>query len=58
MLSSSVLTDTAFRNPDWYVEPGADPVLEVYQQYDEILGNLTDIPHAIYYCHRAFAKTI
>ena len=46
MLSSSVLTDTSFRNPDWYVEPGADPVLEVYQQYDEILGNLTDIPHA------------
>ena len=40
MLSSLVLTNTAFRNPDWYVEPGADPLLEVYQQYDEILGRL------------------
>ena len=30
MLSSPVLTDTAFRNPNWYVEAGADPLLEVY----------------------------
>ena len=48
MLSSSVLTDTAFRNPDWYVEPGADPLLEVYQQYDEILGRLMRLPNARY----------
>ena len=48
MLSSSVLTDTAFRNPDWYVEPGADPLLEVYQQYDEILGRLMHLPNARY----------
>jgi hypothetical protein len=48
MLSSSVLTDTAFRNPDWYVEPSADPLLEVYQQYDEILGRLMRLPNARY----------
>lgn len=48
MLSSSVLTDTAFRNPDWYVEPGADPLLEVYQQYDEILGRLMRLPNTRY----------
>jgi hypothetical protein len=48
MLSSSVLTDTAFRNPDWYVEAGADPLLEVYQQYDEILGRLMRLPDTRY----------
>jgi hypothetical protein len=48
MLSSSALTDTAFRNPDWYVEAGADPLLEVYQQYDEILGRLMRLPNARY----------
>ena len=48
MLSSSVLTETAFRNPDWYVEAGADPLLEVYQQYDEILGRLMRLPNARY----------
>jgi hypothetical protein len=48
MLSSSVLTDTKFRNPDWYVEEGADPLLEVYQQYDEILGRLMRLPNARY----------
>jgi hypothetical protein len=48
MLSSSVLSDAAFRNPDWYVEAGADPLLEVYQQYDEILGRLMRLPNARY----------
>jgi hypothetical protein len=48
MLSSSVLTDAAFRNPDWYVAVGADPLLEVYQQYDEILGRLMRLPNARY----------
>lgn len=48
MLSSSVLTDNAFRNPDWYVEAGADPLLEVYKQYDEILGRLMRIPNSRY----------
>ncbi|MDA8524461.1 hypothetical protein N9M29_01360 [Alphaproteobacteria bacterium] len=48
LLSSSVLTDTAFRNPEWYVEAGADPLLEVYQQYDEILGRIMSLPNARY----------
>jgi hypothetical protein len=48
MLSSSVLTDTVFRNPDWYVEPDADPLLEVFQQYDEILGRLMRLPNTRY----------
>jgi hypothetical protein len=48
MLSSLALTDTAFRNPEWYVEAGADPLLEVYQQYDEILGRLMRLPNTRY----------
>ena len=48
MLSSAALTDTAFRNPEWYVEQGADPLLEVYQQYDEILGRLINMPNSRY----------
>ena len=48
MLSSSVLTDPAFRNPDWYVEAGADPLLEVYQQYDEIIGDILRLPNSRY----------
>ena len=48
MLSSSILSDAAFCNPDWYVEAGADPLLEVYQQYDEILGRLTRLPNTRY----------
>lgn len=26
------------RNPDWYIKPGVDPLLEVYELYDRILG--------------------
>ena len=48
MLSSSVLNDTAYRNPDWYVEAEADPLLEVFRQYDEILGRLMRLPNARY----------
>ena len=48
MLSSSLLKDTSFRNPDWYVKPGADPLLEVYQQYDEILSRIMHLPNARY----------
>lgn len=28
------------RNPDWYVKPGLDPVREVYELYDRILGSV------------------
>jgi hypothetical protein len=28
------------RNPTWYVRPGVDPVLEVYELYDDIVGDV------------------
>jgi hypothetical protein len=28
------------KNPDWYVPEGADPVLDVYQLYDRIIGQV------------------
>jgi hypothetical protein len=28
------------RNPDWYVEPGEDPMLDVYEAYDRMIGQL------------------
>ena len=28
------------RNPDWYIAPGEDPVLEVYELYDRIVGQV------------------
>jgi hypothetical protein len=35
------------RNPEWYVAPGVDPILEVYQVYDRILGTIrTKFPAA------------
>ena len=46
MLSSSVIADKKFQNPSWYVEEGADPLLEVYQQYDEILRCLMHLPES------------
>jgi len=35
------------RNPEWYVPPDADPVLEIYRLYDRILGQIrTSFPTA------------
>jgi hypothetical protein len=35
------------RNPEWYVAPGVDPILEVYRVYDRILGTIrTKFPAA------------
>ncbi len=31
------------RNPEWYSPEGADPVLEVYELYDHILGSARDM---------------
>lgn len=28
------------RNPEWYVQPGVDPVREVYELYDRVLGQV------------------
>lgn len=34
------------KNPEWYVSSTKDPLLEVYQLYDEILSNLISLPNA------------
>jgi Type I phosphodiesterase / nucleotide pyrophosphatase len=35
------------RNPDWYIAPGLDPLLDVYSAYDRILGDVqARLPHA------------
>ena len=44
---SSAAYDGPQRNPDWYVADGLDPVLEVYQLYDRIVGQVrTAFPQA------------
>jgi hypothetical protein len=43
MFSSSVY-DGARRNPDWYVKPSADPLLDVYRLYDRILADVQRLP--------------
>lgn len=30
------------KNPEWYVEPDADPLLDVYRLYDRILGDIRE----------------
>ena len=37
---SSDAYDGPMRNPDWYVDAGVDPVLEIYKLYDRILGQV------------------
>lgn len=39
MFSSSAY-DGPFRNPDWYLAPGRDPLLDIYRLYDRILGQV------------------
>lgn len=39
-LFNSAVYDGALRNPDWYVDPELDPVLEIYLLYDHILGRV------------------
>ncbi len=35
------------RNPEWYVNPGVDPILDIYRVYDRILGTIrTSFPAA------------
>jgi hypothetical protein len=46
-LFSSAVYDGAMRNPDWYVDPAQDPLLDVYTAYDRILGRIrTRFPSA------------
>jgi hypothetical protein len=39
-LFSSAVYDGNHENPEWYVSPGEDPLLEVYRLYDDILGRM------------------
>jgi hypothetical protein len=39
MFSSSAYTGS-HRNPEWYVDPAQDPLLDVYRLYDRILGQV------------------
>jgi hypothetical protein len=39
MFSSGVYSG-AMRNPDWYIAPGLDPLLDVYTAYDRILADV------------------
>jgi hypothetical protein len=39
MFNSSVYAGP-LRNPDWYVDPTQDPVLDVYRLYDRIVGGI------------------
>lgn len=44
---SSGAYDGSMRNPSWYIEPGQDPLLDVYFAYDRILGRIErKFPHA------------
>lgn len=46
-LYSAASYEGPHRNPDWYIRPGADPVLEVYKLYDEIIAAVrTEFPDA------------
>lgn len=46
MFSSAAYTGD-MRNPNWYIEPGADPLLDVYKAYDRILGDvITTFPES------------
>lgn len=37
---SSATYDGPMKNPDWYIGGGEDPVLEIYELYDHILGHI------------------
>lgn len=41
---SSAVYDGPHRNPDWYIAPGADPLLDVYSLYDRILSDVLNLP--------------
>ncbi len=46
-LFCSQVYDGPSRNPDWYVQPGVDPVLEVYELYDRIVARvLAEFPQS------------
>lgn len=46
-LFNSAVYEGSLRNPDWYIDPKLDPVLEIYSVYDRIVGRVqTTFPEA------------
>jgi hypothetical protein len=43
---SSAVYDGPNKNPDWYLPPGKDPLLDVYRVYDGILGDVLCLPNS------------
>ena len=41
---SSAVYDGSNKNPDWYLAPGKDPLLEVYRVYDGIVRDVLSLP--------------
>lgn len=39
-LSSQIIENGDYKNPQWYIDSMADPMLEVYKEYDRFLGFL------------------
>jgi hypothetical protein len=46
MYSSCVYTGDR-RNPDWYMPTGADPILDIYSVYDQIVGDIMRLQPSI-----------
>lgn len=40
-LYNSTVYEGGLRNPDWYIRPDADPVLDIYELYDVIVGRIS-----------------
>jgi hypothetical protein len=41
---SSACYDGPHRNPDWYIDEGQDPLLEIYESYDRLLSRTLRLP--------------
>jgi glutaredoxin-related protein len=41
---SSAVYDGGMRNPDWYIRTDVDPLLEVYELYDQIVSEVLALP--------------
>jgi hypothetical protein len=43
---SSAVYDGPNRNPDWYLAPGRDPLLDIYRVYDSVVADMLALPGA------------
>lgn len=44
------------QNPSWYVERNVDPLLDIYREYDEMLGSLGDFPNTRIFISTALSQ--